>query len=34
MLRTMQPFNSDLDADYLGWINRLHASTGIGISIT
>jgi hypothetical protein len=23
MLRTMQPFNSDLDANYLGWINRL-----------
>jgi len=23
MLKTMQPFNSDLDANYLGWINRL-----------
>lgn len=23
MLRTMQPFNSDLDANFLGWINRL-----------
>lgn len=23
MLRTMQPFNSDPDANYLGWINRL-----------
>lgn len=23
MLKTMQPFNSNLDANYLGWINRL-----------
>lgn len=23
MLHTMQPFNSDLDANFLGWINRL-----------
>lgn len=23
MLKVMQPFNSDLDANYLGWINRL-----------
>jgi hypothetical protein len=23
MLKTMQPFNSDPDANYLGWINRL-----------
>lgn len=23
MLLTMQPFNSDMDANYLGWINRL-----------
>jgi hypothetical protein len=23
MLKTMQPFNSDADANYLGWINRL-----------
>jgi hypothetical protein len=23
MLKTMQPFNSDVDANYLGWINRL-----------
>jgi hypothetical protein len=23
MLKIMQPFNSDLDANYLGWINRL-----------
>ncbi len=23
MLHSMQPFNSDLDANYLGWINRL-----------
>ena len=23
MLLSMQPFNSDLDANFLGWINRL-----------
>lgn len=27
MLKTMQPFNSNVDANYLGWINRLGEST-------